>query len=123
MMRSSFQVHGIASSSRIRVKDLSGIDTTGKLVIQSKDGSGYEILAPSQSEYQQMLREGGSGVIDPSKAPPRLRCSLSGAILVDAVLLPCCHKVQNPMQIVVLDAYLPLPCVPITAGGFYLRRI
>ena len=62
-------------------------------MIKLKDGSGYEILAPSKEEYDQLVKEGGTSIVDVSKAPAHLKCPLSQALLLDAVQLPCCKKV------------------------------
>lgn len=79
-------------------------------VIQSKDGSGYEILAPSKEEYDQLVKEGGVGIVDISKAPMHLKCPLSGSLLIDAVQLPCCYKVPSSP----LHHTLVLPICPST---------
>ena len=62
--------------------------------IQKKDG--LETIAPSQSEYQRLVAEGGltSALkgIDMSKLPTGLKCAITGKILEDAVRLPCCQR-------------------------------
>lgn len=70
----SLQVLGVPSIGRIAVKDLAGVDTTGKLVsvldnhlpwltclsplqvISTKDG--FEILQPSSAGYNDLIKQG-----------------------------------------------------------------
>ena len=65
--------------------------------IKVKDG--IETIAPSQSEYQRLVKEGGLTTalsnIDMSKVPSQLKCAHTGKLLEDAVSLPCCNKIVS----------------------------
>ena len=89
------KILGIPTASLVVVKDLEGVDTSGKVVKSTKGG--YEILLPSEVGQKTMLKQGGSGInvtnIDMSLVEDRLKCPLSKKMLRDAVRMVCCHKV------------------------------
>ena len=85
------------STSTIIVKDLTGVDTQGKVVVQVKDG--YEIHTPSTNQFDSLVSRGGAkstlADLDLSAVPPPLKCPFSGKLLRDAVSTPCCHRIVS----------------------------
>ena len=92
----SKQLHGVPISTRNRVTDLTGIDTTGKIVIFHKDSNSYEILEPFNAGYQKLIREAGLSSVNAKQvianAPSHLKCPITKTLLCDAVSLPCCFQ-------------------------------
>lgn len=54
----SKQLHGVPVSSRNRVTDLEGIDTTGKVIIFHKESKSYEILGSHNEGFKKLVKEG-----------------------------------------------------------------
>lgn len=85
------------SQSSVTVKDLTGVDTEGKIVVQVKDG--YEIRAPATKQFESLVSRGGAkstlADLDLSAVPAPLKCPLSGKLLRDAVSTPCCRRVVS----------------------------
>lgn len=83
--------------SSVTVKDLTGVDTEGKMVVPVKDG--YEIIAPSANQFASLVNQGGAksslADLDMSAVPPPLKCPVSGKLLRDAVSTPCCQRIVS----------------------------
>ena len=64
--------------------------------VHTDEATGKETIAPDQAEHARIVAEGGLANmlknIDMSRLPSNLKCAVSGNILEDAVLLPCCRK-------------------------------
>ena len=64
--------------------------------VHTDEATGKETIAPDQAEHARIVAEGGLANvmknIDMSTLPSNLKCAVSGNILEDAVLLPCCRK-------------------------------
>jgi hypothetical protein len=50
------QIRGVPANSIQYLKDLNGVDTTGKIVRSTKDG--YEILEASKEGFQSLVKQG-----------------------------------------------------------------
>jgi len=91
------KIHGVPTNSIQYVKDLAGVNTTGKIVRNLKDG--FEILDADKDSYATLVKQGGStssaASLDLSSVPAHLLCPYSQKILRDAVTLPCCGKVVS----------------------------
>ena len=64
--------------------------------VHTDEATGKETIAPDQAEHARIVAEGGLANvlknIDMSTLPSNLKCAVSGNIVEDAVLLPCCRK-------------------------------
>lgn len=96
------KLHGVPAVTVQRVSDISTVNTTGKLIKNTKDGA-FEIVESSEDGYNRLVKHGGAtastSTIDMSQVPNLLKCALSGKLLRDPVTLPCCGKVVSDASI------------------------
>jgi hypothetical protein len=81
-----------------KVVNLDGIDVSNKTVIKNTDGT-FDIFEPSASGLDQIKRDTQFSKLNLSEVPDHLKCSLTGALLTEAVELPCCKKIVNDSAI------------------------
>ncbi len=82
----------------LTVTSLDGIDIKNKTVIPNKDGT-YDIIENSSEGLRRLAAIGdtikATTALNMSEVPEYLKCVINGAILKDAVSLPCCNKCVN----------------------------
>ncbi len=82
----------------LTVTSLDGIDIRNKTVIPNKDGT-FDIIENSSEGLRRLAAIGdtikATTALNMSEVPEYLKCVINGAILKDAVSLPCCSKCVN----------------------------
>ena len=82
----------------LTVTSLDGIDIKNKTVIPNKDGT-FDIIENSSEGLRRLAAIGdtvkATTALNMSEVPEYLKCLINGAILKDAVSLPCCSKCVN----------------------------
>lgn len=77
-----------------KVSTLEGIDVSNRTYIKNSDGT-YDIFEPSLAGLDQIKRDNQYAKLNLADVPAHLKCALSGALLTEAVELPCCKKIVN----------------------------